>query len=55
MDVMAKSLGQNKRQIMYLLYILMKFIRLKMNPTSCYGKQIFILSGRAHPQSQDSK
>ena len=54
-DVMAKTIGPVKRQVMYLFYILMKYLRLRENPRSSLGKTLFIFSGRAPPHSKEGK
>ena len=48
-DVMAKRVSTSKRQILYLFYILLRFIRIKENPKAGtqLGKILYIISGRA--------
>lgn len=62
-DVMAKRISSSKRQIMYLFYILLKYIRLKelwakgavSNVPFLQGKTLFIVSGRAPHSSFEGK
>lgn len=61
-DVMAKRISSSKRQILYLFYILLKYIRLKesakgstpLTPAN-EGKILFIVSGRAPHSSFEGK
>lgn len=56
-DVMAKKITGSKRQILYIFYILLRYLRIKENPKSqsSLGKVIYILSGRSSPQLKEDK
>ena len=55
-DVMAKRISNSKRQILYLFYILLRFLRIKdSTKPGEIGKVIYILSGRTSHNSIEGK
>lgn len=48
-DIMAKRISTSKRQILYLFYIILRYLKIKENPRSLgnTGKILYIMSGRA--------
>ena len=54
---MAKRISATKRQILYLFYIILRYLRIKENPKSqgIVGKVLYIISGRAPHASFEGK
>jgi hypothetical protein len=56
-DVLAKRVATSKRQILYLFYIILRYIRIKENPKSQgnVGKVLYLISGRAPHSNFEGK
>jgi glucan phosphorylase len=56
-DVLAKRVATSKRQILYLFYIILRYIRIKENPKSQgNASRSYSISGRApHSISKEKK
>lgn len=56
-DILAKRVSASKRYILYLFYILLRYLKIKENPKSQgpIGKVLYIISGRSSHNSKEDK
>lgn len=54
-DIMCKTFTMHKRHLLYLFFIIYRYLKIKENPDIPSHRVIYIISGRAAPNNQSGK